>query len=334
MASHHNHTKGSARLVGGGLATYLLMNTKTRLSIISAAAIACALVVTPGAVRAGGADASTAADSNASASEPSPAAPRLVLDRGFSELYKLNFNGARAEFRDYQQAQPADPLGKVAEAASYLYEEFDAKGVLTSEFFLNDQKFLGGVEGDAAKNHNEAFLQANAAARDAARQRLNLDPHDPEALLAITMADGMESNYDAIIERKQLAGLTFMRRAEDEAKMLLTIDPSAEDAYVALGTSNYVIGCLPGYKRTFLWFGGIHGDKTRGMDQLQRAAESGHYLQPFAKILLALMAEREKQDDRARALLVQLNSQFPENPLFARELRLVDERSSPVSQNR
>ena len=37
----------------------------------------------------------------------------------------------------------------------------------------------------------------------------------------------------------------------------------AQDAYVALGTSNYVIGCLPGYKRAFLWFGGIHGDRTR-----------------------------------------------------------------------
>jgi hypothetical protein len=274
-----------------------------------------------------------AARPSSSSSEPSPVA-RLTLDNGFRDLYKLDFEGARAQFRDYQVAQPADPLGKVAEAASYLYQEFDAKGVLTSDFFLNDDRFLGGVEGNPAHNRNEDFLKANAAARSAARERLQADPRDPEALLAITMADGMESNYDSIIEKKPLAGLTYMRQAEGEAKTLLAIDPSAQDAYVALGTSNYVIGSLNGFKRAFLWFGGIHGDKNRGMDQLQHAVDNGHYLQPFAKILLALVAEREKQDDRACALLTQLAQEFPENALFARELQLADQRAAHASQNR
>jgi hypothetical protein len=265
--------------------------------------------------------------------EPSPVA-RITLDNGFRELYKLDFAAARENFHDYQQQEPADPLGKVAEAASYLYEQFNAKGVLTSDFFLNDDRFLGGVEGNPARNHNEAFLAANAAAREAAQQRLKGNPRDAEALLAITMADGMESNYDQIIEKKPLAGLSYMRRAEDEAKELLAVDPDAQDAYVALGTSNYVIGSLNGFKRTFLWFGGIHGDKNRGIDQLQHAVDHGHYLQPFAKILLALVSEREKQNGRARALLTQLNQEFPENPLFARELKIADARSTHSAEDR
>src|ERR1700690_4337000 len=72
------------------------------------------------------------------------------LERGFRRLYELNFDGARIEFFAYQKSRPDDPLGKAAEAASYLFEQFNAKGVLTSEFFLNDEKFLGGVEGSAA----------------------------------------------------------------------------------------------------------------------------------------------------------------------------------------
>ena len=36
-----------------------------------------------------------------------------------------------------------------------------------------------------------------------AKQRLKSNPHDTRALLAITIADGMESDYDAIIVRKQ-----------------------------------------------------------------------------------------------------------------------------------
>ena len=265
------------------------------------------------------------ARSAAASTVPSPKAT-LLLDTGFSDLYKLDFQAARAQFRDYQKEQPSDPVGKTAEAASFLYEEFNQKGVFTSSFFLNDETFLGGVPGDPAGNHNTLFLQANAAARQAARVRLKSDPHDRQALLALTMADGMESNYDEIIEKKQLTALSLMRQAEDEAKALLAIDPSAKDAYVALGTSNYVIGSLPSYKKMFLWFGGIHGDKFLGMDQLQAAAEQGHYLKPFAMIVLALAAERERQHDRARALLVELSKQFPENPLFAKELKLLENR--------
>lgn len=278
------------------------------------------------AVPLAGARASDSKAEATAASSPNPAAT-LVLDNGFRDLYKLDFQGARAQFRDYQKEQPANPLGKAAEAASYLYEQFNQKGVLTSQFFLDDDKFLGGIDGaGSSANHNAAFLQANAAARDAARARLKKNPQDPEALLAITMADGMESNYDEIIEKKQIAALGLMRQAESEAKTLLAIDPQATDAYVALGTSNYVIGCLPGYKKMFLWFGGIHGDKDRGMQQLQTAADDGHYLRPFARILLALASEREHQNVRAHNLLVQLTTEFPENPLFARELAELNQR--------
>lgn len=250
-----------------------------------------------------------------------------ILDSGFHDLYELDFGGARAEFFSYEKMNPSDPLGKSSEAASYLYEEFYGKGVLTSEFFLNDAKFLGGVDGDPSLNRNDPFLTANREAREIAKGLLKSNPRDTHALLALTMADGMESDYDALIEKKQLAGLSLMRQAESEAAVLLAIDPGAKDAYLALGASHYVIGCLPGYKRLFLRFGGIHGDRSLGMQELEIAAEHGHYLRPFAKILLALSCEREHQTGRARLLLADLTAEFPKNPLFARELALLGEDS-------
>ncbi|HWG59653.1 MAG TPA: hypothetical protein VN661_11460 [Candidatus Acidoferrales bacterium] len=249
-----------------------------------------------------------------------------VLDSGFRDLYELKFQGARTDFASYQKLHPNDPLGKAAEAASYLYEQFSEKGVLTSNFFLDDSKLLGGVEGDAAENRNSAFLKANHETRHIAEQHLKTDPQDADSLLALTMADGMESDYDALIEKKQLASISFMRKAESDAKNLLAVDPSADDAYVALGASNYIIGCMPVYKRAFLWFGGMHGDRARGMKQLASAANHGRYLKPFAKILLALAAEREHETSLARGLLSELAHQFPENPLFAHELALLEER--------
>jgi hypothetical protein len=260
-----------------------------------------------------------APSSGADNAVPSP----VMLELGFDELYKLNFEGARAQFLSYQRQQPGDPLGKAAEAASYLYEEFNDKGVFTSAFFLDDARFLGGVEGKPSENRNDAFLEVNRQARQMAQQILKSNPRDAHGLLVLTMADGMESDYDALIEKKQLAGLSMMRRAESEAITLLAIDPDAQDAYLALGASNYVIGSLPAYKRFFLKIGGVRGDKQRGIEQMRQAAEHGHYLRPFAKTLLALGYEREHQIDRARELLGELTVQFPENPLFARELALL-----------
>jgi hypothetical protein len=297
---------------------------KKRTCITSSIAAACALAALLCAATRAEAQEGGAVDSPRIEADPVPG----MLDTGFHQLYELNFQGARAQFLSYQKLRQEDPLGKAAEAASYLYEQFNAKGVFTSEFFLNDAKFLGGADGSPAQNRNEAFLTANERARAMAKEQLKSNPSDAHALLVLTMTDGMEADYDALIVKKQMAGLGLTRQAESEATKLLALDPSAEDAYLALGAGNYIIGSLPGYKRAFLWFGGIHGDRIRGMEQMQRTADHGHYLQPFAKILLALAYEREHQLDRARVLLADLASQFPANPLYAHELALADQRSA------
>lgn len=261
------------------------------------------------------------------------ATPRMVadpaaamLDAGFRNLYELNFNEARAEFLAYQKAHPDDPLGKAAEAASYLFEEFNEKGILTSAFFLNDDRFLGGIEGNPNDNKNAAFLTANHQAHDIAKKAVKANPRDAHGLLVLTMTDGMESNYAAFIEKKQMTALSSMRQAESEANSLLGVDPTSKDAYVALGMSNYVIGSLPSYKKMFLWFGGVHGDRNRGIQQMSEAAEEGHYFKPFAKVMLALAYEREKQPELAKPLLAELATLYPKNSVFVHELALLEDK--------
>ncbi len=68
---------------------------------------------------------------------------------GFHLLYELKFEEARAQFRSVGKSRPVDPLGPASEAASYLFEEFYRQGVLTSEFFLDDKRLLGGIPGKA-----------------------------------------------------------------------------------------------------------------------------------------------------------------------------------------
>ena len=250
---------------------------------------------------------------------------RPHLEAAFRLMYTLRFDEARAEVAAHRRASPDDPLGAAAEAASHLFEEFDRVGVLTSAFFLDDDRLLGGIEGRADPGRRDRFLAANDRARKMAAARVEANRDDADGLFVLTLTDGMRGDFEALIEKRQLSALSYIRRAENEATRLLAVRADAQDAYVALGSANYIIGCQPGYKRFFLWFGGVRGDRQRGMEQLQITAERGHYLKPLAKALLALASEREGQLDRARALFEDLAGEFPENPVFAREAALARE---------
>jgi hypothetical protein len=251
---------------------------------------------------------------------PTPAfypVPQLMT--GFNLLYEQKFAEARQTFGDWQSHNPDEPFGEVALAASYLFEELYRQGVLTSDFFLNEKRFLHGIDGKPDPMRMTNFREALTRARALARQRQKTNPRDPEALFALTLASGMESDADAILEKRQLDGLKRMKEANEYAKQLLAQHPDATDAYVAPGIANYIIGSLnPGY-RFALWFGGIHGDKKLGMEQVAKTVESGRYLRPFAKIMLALAARREKQNVLAQKLLGELKNEFPSNDTFAAE---------------
>jgi hypothetical protein len=238
---------------------------------------------------------------------------------GFNLLYQQKFTQARETFGDWQSHNPEEPFGEVAVAASYIFEELYRQGVLTSDFFLNEKKFLHGIDGKPDPVRTKNFREALTRARALAKQRQKTNPKDPEALFALTLAAGMESDADAILEKRQLDGLKRMKEANEYAKQLLAQRPDAADAYVAPGIANYIIGSLnPGY-RFALWFGGIHGDKKLGMEQVAKTAENGRYLRPFAKIMLALAARREKQNALAQKLLRELSEEFPSNDTFAAE---------------
>ncbi len=254
------------------------------------------------------------------------------LDSAFDLMYELRFDAARSEIVAFEKAQPDNPLGAAAEAASYLFEEFDRQGVLTSSFFLNDDRLLGGITGPPDTIIDAAFLEANHRARTMAERDLKSHPAAPDGLLCLTLTDGMEGDYEALIVKRQLDSLRLIRRAEIEGARLLAVKPDAGDAYLALGAANYIIGCLPGYKRLLLWFGGYKGDRQRGIAQLQEAADHGHYLKPLAKVMLALALEREHQAGRARTLFADLHRQFPGNPVFAHELELLENGVPPAAK--
>jgi len=247
------------------------------------------------------------------------------LDAGFRLLYEVKFEQAREAFAQWQRERPAEPLGPALEAASDLFEEFYRKGVLTSEFFLDDNRLLGGIKDKPDAELERQFASAVQRTQKLARARMATQPKDPDALFALTLIAGMQADDFFLIQRRQLDSMRSLRETDRDARILLGVAPDTDDAYLALGVANYIIGCLPAYKRAVLWVGGVHGDKMLGMQQVSRAAasENARYLRPFARLMLALAALREKNPDLARLQLQELATEFPENPLFAKELAKV-----------
>src|SRR5216110_4047479 len=120
--------------------------------------------------------------------------PELVS--GFQSLYLQNFTEAREKFSKWETQHPDEPFGEVAVAASYLVEEFYRQNVLSSDFFLNEKRFLHGIEGKPDPERMKSFQEAILLARRLARQRLEKDPHDREGLFAMALSAGMESDAD------------------------------------------------------------------------------------------------------------------------------------------
>jgi hypothetical protein len=253
--------------------------------------------------------------------DPAGAAFRDVpeLTAGFRLLYEQKFPEGREKFSEWASQNPDDPFGYAAEAASYLFEEFYRQNVLTSDFFLNEKKFLHGIDGKPNAARVKKFEEAIAQTRKLAAQRLAKKPNDPEAYFALTLAAGMESDADMLLKKQHLEALKRLKEGNEHAKLLLAERPDALDAYVAIGTANYIVGSLTVGTRMMLWFGGIHGDKKLGMAQVGKTAENGRYLKPFAQIMLALAARREKKNELAQKLLRELSEEFPASPLFAAE---------------
>ena len=241
------------------------------------------------------------------------------LEAGYRDLYERQFVEARSTFTKWISQHPDEAFGHVSLAASYLFEELFVQGVLTSEYFLDDKRFVGGITGAPDPDRIKNFNGEIAKARSLAQQRIKKNSHDPEGLYVMTLVAGMESNANSMLLKKHIDALKFLKEANANATTLLAQRPDAYDAFVALGSANYIIGSLSGSARFFLWFGGIHGDKVLGMEQVTKTAENGHYLKPFAKILLSLSARREKQDAIAQKYLKELSEEFPNNPLYSAE---------------
>jgi len=80
------------------------------------------------------------------------------LASGFHLLYTQNFAESREKFADWESQHPDEPFGQVAVASQLpLRGVCNRQGVLSSDFLLNEKKFLNGIDGKTRSRAHEEF---------------------------------------------------------------------------------------------------------------------------------------------------------------------------------
>jgi hypothetical protein len=170
----------------------------------------------------------------------------------------------------------------------------------------------------------ERLFHATGETRRLALERLATHPDDREAMFALCTAAGTESDYYGLIEKRYLRTYSLSKENQHYARRLLALDPPFYDAYLTLGSAEYVVSNLNFFFRLFVRFEDIEGSKQKAVENLRQVVLHGRYYRPFAKILLAAIHLREKEPRQALGLLRELEREFPGNPLFVKELRRIE----------
>jgi hypothetical protein len=246
--------------------------------------------------------------------------PADDLYRGWLKMYDLKFDEAHQVFGSWKQAHAADPLGPSSDAAAYLFSELTRLGVLESELFTDNARFWGRSKvtpDPAMKAAFEREIQRVDTLADAALQARATDTN---ALFAKSLSLGLRADFASLIEKRDLVALNYTKECRVYADRLKAADPLMYDAFLGPGIENYLLSLRSAPVRLLLRIAGSQVDREKGLEELRLTAQHGHYLEPFAKLLLAVAAIRDNDRARARELLTELHNRFPNNQLYLREL--------------
>ncbi len=253
---------------------------------------------------------------------PAIAAPNYppAIDQGYRDLYNLNFSAAHTVFQQYSAAHPDDPLPVVSDGAAYLFGEFDRLHIIDVELFANQDLFDHRSKLTPDPAIRKAFDDRLAQAGRLADAALSRNPKDVNALYVKTCISGMQSDYALLIEKRDLTALNLSKQSSALSKQVLAVDPTLYDAYLAAGVENYMLSLKPAPVRFFLGLTGSSTNKDEGIRLLRIVAEKGHYLAPFARMMLAVADLRDHHPQEAKNTLMALSKEFPSNSLYQREI--------------
>jgi Tfp pilus assembly protein PilF len=145
---------------------------------------------------------------------------------------------------------------------------------------------------------------------------LKKNPNDFYALLYVAGAYGNRTRYNVYIKKSYYRAMRAGIKGYDFVAPAQVLRPNYMDCLIGTGAYNYFTGSIPTLIKLFAWMFTQGGDKEKGIQQLEQAAQKGEYGQIAAKMVLLAVYYNEKRFEDYLRLTSGLIEQFPTNPVF------------------
>lgn len=238
---------------------------------------------------------------------------------GWRYFYNNQYDSAIEYFSRETREQPDNPAAYNHLAQSVLYRELFRNGALESELVTGNNPFLRRAKVNISDENREKFENAVDKAESLAQRQLKKQNDDAQALYDLSVTYGLRANFNFLVDKSWKEALHNATESRTYSNKVIEIQPGLTDAYLIQGVHDYVVGSLPFYLRMAGFLAGFHGDREKGLQELQNVARNGVLNKYDARILLAIIYRREHRPKDAIPLLQDLARIFPHNDLLQLE---------------
>jgi tetratricopeptide (TPR) repeat protein len=236
------------------------------------------------------------------------------------DFYNLQFDAAEKGLDAWLEPHPNDLRALSYRARVSLQREMLRRELLEARAYgENGDAFRPGGSAAGAPLRQEIFGFLDRL-DTAAQTRLRQNRGDEDALYWIGASHVTRAIYYLTLEKSSLQALGEAKEAQKYNTRLLRLHPDCADAYMVIGTYDYVVGSLPWYTKVLAALIGFHGDRARGLEELKRAADDGHWARTDAETLLSILYFREKRYADAIGILENLKQAYPRNFVVPHEI--------------
>ena len=227
-----------------------------------------------------------------------PALDAKIL-QGIEFIYSIEFDKADREFADVVRSQPDHPAG-------YFFQAMTQWWRILSDFEDESQ--------------DERFVSMLANVEEVCERRLGKNKNDVAALFFKGGAIGFRGRL-RVNRGKWLAAANDGVSALSAIRKANELEPKNSDILLGMGIYNYYAEMVPDQypilKPVMLFLPG--GDKKKGLEQLERAAQEARYAKIEAMyFLLQTYFSYEKNYTKSLELASRLRSRYPKNSIFHR----------------
>jgi tetratricopeptide (TPR) repeat protein len=245
--------------------------------------------------------------------------PRFMekTQEGFSYIYNFDYDKARQVFNSLEKEYPKHPAPPLYLAVIYWLEEMLRRQDLTLNRFVSPSYFSKETRCVMPPKEREAFFQALRRSEILANAILQKSRSDKDGRYFLSTVFGLRASFAITVDHSLREAFSAGSKADSYARHLIADDPNYSDAYLVVGTYEYIAGSIPWVLKWITYLIGIRGTKQDGLAHLKIADEKGDYAKNEAEIVLMVLYIREHHLAEALGIAQSLKSRFPRNFLFA-----------------